>query len=196
MHMMGRTIMKSRFSSIACFLGIFNSLPLFAQDAYLCVWRNPERTMTRIFPEAKDYKTVNNRITEELREAIEKRLGFALLPGQRDQFQYFEMTDETGKRIGTIIAASQKGEYGAVEFVFGMDTANVINGIYIQRSRERDTRFKDRRFLDLFTGKKPDDALSIGKAYKGEKNKGTEAVIRGLQKELVTYEALVVKQRR
>lgn len=33
-------------------------------------------------------------------EAIEARLGFKLLPGQRDQFQYFEMTGEKGKRLG------------------------------------------------------------------------------------------------
>jgi hypothetical protein len=144
--------------------------------------------MTRIFPDAKDYRTVNNRLSDKRRSAIEAKLGFPLLPGQRDQFQYFEMTGKDGKRIGTIIAASQKGEYGAIEFVFGMDTSNVINGIYIQRSRERDTRFKDRKFLDLFVGRKAGDAMEIGKVFKGEKTKGTEAVVQGIQKELVTYE--------
>jgi hypothetical protein len=188
--------MRFRSSFIACFLGIFSALPLFAQDVYLCVWRNPERTMTKIFPDAKDYTTVNSRVADKQREAIEAKLGFALLPGQRDQFQYFAMTGKGGKRIGTIIAASQKGEYGAIEFVFGMDTANVINGIYVQRSRERDTRFKDRKFLDLFVGRKIADAMSLGNVYKGERTRGTEAVVQGIQKELVTYEALVVKKGR
>jgi hypothetical protein len=158
-----------------------------AQDIYLCVWRNPERTMTRIFPEAKDYKTVNNAISPQLRESIEKKLGFALLAGQRDQFQYFEMTDNKGKVIGTIIAASQKGEFGAIEFVFGMDTAAVIRGVYIQRSRERDTRFKERAFLDLFIGRKAVAGAQIESWYEGEKTRGTDAVIKGLKKELVTF---------
>lgn len=196
MRTTGHTIMKFRSSSIACLLGIFSALPLSAQDIYLCVWRNPERTMTRIIPDAKDYRTVNNKVTGRQREAIEARLGFKLLPGQRDQFQYFEMTGEKGKRLGTIIAASQKGEYGAIEFVLGMDTNNVINGIYVQRSRERDTRFKDRKFLDLFVGKKLGDAMSLGKFYKGEKTKGTDAVIQGIQKELVAYEILVANKTR
>ncbi|MBN1129662.1 MAG: hypothetical protein JXA71_11780 [Chitinispirillaceae bacterium] len=146
--------------------------------------------MTRIFPEAKDYKTVNHALTAAERTAIEAKLGFALLPGQRDQFQYFEMTGEGGRVIGTIIAASQKGEYGAIEFVFGMDTTGIIKGIYVQRSRERDVRFKDRGFLDLFLGK---NSGSIAQAYKGPATLGTTAVIRGLQKELVAFETVTGK---
>lgn len=143
--------------------------------------------MTRIFPDARDYKTVNHAITPQERAAIEAKLGFALLPGQRDQFQYFEMTGDGGKKIGTIIAASQKGEFGAIEFVFGMDTLGVIRGIYIQRARERDVRFKDRAFLDLFLGGSIGKEQTFGAKYKGPKTIGTEAVINGLKKELVTF---------
>jgi hypothetical protein len=98
------------------------------------------------------------------------------------------MTGEGGRRVGTIIAASQKGEFGAIEFVFGMDTNSVITGLYIQRSRERDARFKDRAFLDLFVGRHAGDAMKLDNLYKGPKSRGTDAVINGLKKELVTYQ--------
>lgn len=184
--------MKSHFSCIACFLLLISVLPIAAQDVYLCVWRNPERTMTRIFPDARDYKTINLRISEAQRKIIEEKIGYELLPGQQDQFQYFEMTGEKGQIVGTIIAASQKGEFGAIEFVFGLDADMIIKDIYIQRARERDQSFKDRSFLDLFVGKSIQDTMSLDQLYTGDPTSGTTAVIRGLAKELVAFETLVL----
>lgn len=183
--------MKSYFRFIVSFLFLFSALPASAQDVYLCVWRNPERTMTRLFPDARDYKTVSIPISADQRKRIEGRLGVSLLPGQQDQFQYYEMTGEKGRVIGTIIAASQKGEYGAVEFVFGLDREGVIRDIYVQRARERDPSFKERAFLDLFVGRSFREAADLAKLHTGEPTPGATAVIRGLVKELVCYEELV-----
>lgn len=189
--------MQSRFRCIAFFLSAFSfatcSFPARAQDVYLCVWRNPERTMTRIFPDGRDYVSVNARITEAQRREIESRLGFELLPGQQDLFQYFRMMGEGGEEIGTIIPASQKGRFGAVEFVLGLDNDLVVRDLYIQRARERDQRFKEREFLDLFVGLKLSEAPALDRLYEGEETPGTAAVIRGLKKELVTYQVLVLE---
>ena len=185
-------VIRSRFRFIVCFLGLISAIPAAAQDVYLCVWRNPERTMTRIFPDARDYKTVSAPISGNQRKIIEQRLGFGLLPGQQDLFQYFEMTGDTGGVIGTIIAASQKGEYGAVEFVFGLDNSGVIKDIYVQRARERSQSFKDRAFLDLFVGRSLSNCADFTGLYSGEASPGVTAVIRGLVKELVCYETLVL----
>ena len=182
---------QSLFSCIVSFLLIFSTVPASAQDVYLCVWRNPERTMTRIFPDARDYKTVNVRISPDQRKAIEEKMGFELLPGQQEQFQYFEMTGENGQVIGTVIAASQRGEFGAIEFVFGLDNDMVIKEIYIQRARERDRTFKKRDFLDLFKGKSVRDAAGFETLYDGKPTIGTEAVVRGITKEITAYEILV-----
>lgn len=143
--------------------------------------------MSRIFPDAKDYVTVNLKITPAECEAIEKELGFKLLPGQRDRFQYFKMNGEGGKQIGVIIAGSQKGEYGAIEFVIGIDTTGTLKDIYIQRSREKDQSFKERSFLDLFQNIKMTDVMGIKNLYKGPESKGTTAIIQGVMKEIVTY---------
>jgi hypothetical protein len=164
---------------------------MYAQEVYLCVWRNPERTMTKIFPNAKDYLTVNEKISAQQLAAIEQKIGFEVLPGQRDVFQHFTMTGDDGERIGSIIAVTQKGEYGAVEMVFGIDTNQVIEGLYVQRARERDQGFKKRGFLDLFVGQKARDALLFDELYAGDPTPGTTAVIQGLTKALVTYDVVV-----
>lgn len=187
-----RTIV-SAFSFTGFFLLLFNVAPLFAQDVYLCVWRNPERTMTKIFPDAKDYLTVNETISPEQLKKIESQTGFPLLPGQRDKYQYFKMTGEGGKMIGTIIAASQKGEFGAIEFVVGFDTTGTIKGIYVQRARERDQQFKERAFLDLFIGIAMNDFAGLRAIYKDKDNLGKVAVVQGLLKEFVTFNTIVAK---
>ncbi|HPQ42005.1 MAG TPA: hypothetical protein PLV45_16675, partial [bacterium] len=116
----------SAFSCIVLCLGLFSVPGADAQEVYLCVWRNPERTMTRVFPDADDYKTVTLDISDADRAAIEAELGFSLLPGQEKQFVFYDMLNKDGGSIGTIIAASQKGEYGIVEFVFGLDAEKTI----------------------------------------------------------------------
>jgi len=149
--------------------------------------------MTKIFPAARDYRTVTVPISPARRQAIEKAIGFPLLPGQREQFQYYVMTGEKGRALGTIIAASQKGEYGAIEFVFGLDPAGTIAGIYVQRARERDQSFRERAFLDRFVGQGLADTERLRERRSRERNRGAGAVLEGVLKELVAFRELAQK---
>ncbi len=182
------------FKCIIFLLALFSAAPehAAAQEVYICVWTNPERTMTRIFPEAKDYRTVTKKISPQKLQLIEDRLKAKLLPGQRESYQYYEMLDDKGSLLGYILAASQKGEYGAIEFVFGIDLDLKINGIYIQRARERDAEFKKPEFLEQFIGKKVEDAdtIEIGTQTKG----ATAAILSGVRKELIAFDELVLQQ--
>jgi len=190
--------MNSLFRSIGLLLGLFSliSTSVSAQELFICVWRNPERTMARIFPEARDYKTVTREISPQKREIIEERLGSQLLPGQQETFQYYELLDMKGSLLGYIIASAQRGEFGVIEFVFGLDRDIKINGIYIQRARERDREFRKREFLKQFIGKGVQDVdkMQIGKDIKAEKTTGTTAVILGIRKELITLDELVLSK--
>ncbi|MFW5785248.1 MAG: hypothetical protein ACOCW1_03595 [Chitinispirillaceae bacterium] len=181
--------MKSRFSYIVSFLLIFSAANAFAQEQFLCVWRNPERTMNKIFSDANDYRTVNLSISSQQRKEIEKKLGSELLPGQQENLSVFEMTDRAGEKIGTIMAVTQKGEFGAVEFVFGLDLEGKIRGMYIQRARERDKEFKKREFLDSFKGKALADVEEMAPKFK-EASIAVRAVILGVRKELIAYNYL------
>ncbi len=148
--------------------------------------------MARIFPEAKDYKTITKKISTQTLKIIEERLGSQLLPGQRETYQYYELLDAKGGLLCYIIAAAQRGEFGVIEFVFGLDRDKKINGIYIQRARERDSEFKKEEFLKQFIGKsvKDIDKMEIGKDITTKKTPGTTAIILGIRKELIAFDEL------
>ncbi len=184
--------MRYSFRLTSLFLLFFSlSASVSAEETYVCIWRNPERTMMRIFPEAEDYKTIRKKISPEQLKTIEGRAG-KLLPGQRELFQYFELTDNTNRPLGYIFASSQKGEYGAIEFVFGLDNDKKINGIYIQRSRERNNEFKKKAFLDRFIGRGITDieSMETGKDIKADSSTGNLAVLSGVKKELAAFDLL------
>lgn len=191
-------ITKFRFNFINSFLLPFSlalifALPLHAQEVYLCVWRNPERTMTKIFPAAVDYRTVDKPIGADTRKKIETQIGTSLLPGQRDNFQYFEMLASDGKVIGYIIAGSQKGTFGAIEFVFGLDLAYQIKDIYIQRSREKENGFKDPIFLGKFKGVSAKEPTKLDEKFPTSSlnELGKMAIVGGIKKELTTFMSTV-----
>ncbi len=150
--------------------------------------------MTRLFPEAKDYRTTTKEISEEKLAAIETRTGTEVLPGQRKQFQYFEMLDGEGNLIGYTSAITQKGEFGAIEFVFGLDKSYDIIGIYIQRARERNREFKAPSFLETFVGKGVKTVETITDPLGEKGNIGTKAIVNGLRKELTAFDELVLKK--
>lgn len=169
------------------------AVPAVSQEKFICVWRNPERTMTKLFPEARDYKTQTVNISKEKLAAIETRIGIEVLPGQREQFQYYEMIGSDGGVVGYTSAITQKGEFGAIEFVFGLNPKHEIVGIYIQRARERNREFKEASFLENFVGKSVADAESISDPLGEKGNHGTKAIVNGLRKELVSFDELVLK---
>ncbi len=178
------------FSSIACFLW-FASPVVHAQETYVCVWRNPERTMTRLFPEARDYRTVTTAISPEALVRIEKRTGAPLLPGQREQFQYFEMLDAKGAIVGYTHAMTQKGEFGAIEMVFGKDPEHRVATLYIQRQRERERGFRDPEFLARFDGLTPAKADAFADPAAEAGTLGTRAVTLGVRTALIVFDELV-----
>ncbi len=185
--------MNSLLRFITILAALFN-LYLFSQEVYICIWRNPERTMKRIFPDAFDYKTRNIKISKEKRKKIEERLGRPLLPGQRENFTYYELYGKRKELVGYILAVSQKGEYGAIELVFGLDKEKKIKDIYIQRAREKDKEFKKKEFLTLFRGVGIKDEGRLEDIFKGERTFAQKAVTLGVRKELIAFEELVLKR--
>jgi len=159
-----------------------------AQTVYTCVWRNPEATMTKLFPDAKDYRTINAKLTPEIIAKVEAVTGSPVLPGQRDNFQYFEMTNANKEVIGYTLAATQKGEFGAIEFVFGIDNDSKIVNIYIQRSREKDRLFWDPKFLGFFTGKSSTEIPKLTDPLKEKGSTGTKAVLLGVKKDFLMFD--------
>jgi hypothetical protein len=123
--------------------------------------------MQKIFPEARDYKTLTLKMTPEAISEIEGVLGEKLDDSEKSEFSLYEiMGTSAGKpgKIGTILALAGKGEYGVIEVVIGVGPNDKIVGAYIQRSREKVTRaLQAREFLEQFVGKTKEDALEVGR---------------------------------
>lgn len=163
------------------------SLELLAD---VCVWRDPERTMTRLFPKARDYETIDKKISTEQRARIEKQIGKPLDPGEREGWIYYTIRDENGEPLGYILTDAEKGEYGVIEMVMGITTDGKIIGVYIQRARERDKEFKSKEFLDQFVEKTKGEPIQIGKNIKVKSSVPTEQVAFGVRKMLVMFDEL------
>ncbi len=159
--------------------------------AEVCVWRNPERTMTKIFPEAGDYKTITKAISTEERMAIEQMLRATLSDDEAKEWIYYEITDKRGEPLGFITADAEKGEYGVIEMVMGIKPDGKAKGVYIQRSREKDTAFKSKPFLDQFINKTVSDSLELGKDIKAfQESPPVKMVVFGVKKMLIFYDQL------
>jgi len=174
-------------------------LALFAAPARadVCVWRDPERTMQNIFPEARDYKTITVKFAPDKVSAIEKQLGAPIEEASQGEFNFYDIIGAAGgkpRKMGTIIALAGKGEYGVIEVVIGVDNAGKILGAYIQRSRERVTKvLESPAFLDQFKGKTKAGSFDVGSAIKpasADAEAASRTVAFVIRKMLVFYQVL------
>ena len=154
----------------AVLFGVLLSLGVGALRADVCVWRDPERTMQKLFPAARDYKTRAEKMTPERIAAIEQALGERLEDTERKEFDLYDITgnaDGEVTTLGTVLALAEKGEYGTIEVVVGVDRAGGLVGVYVQRTRERAAKaLQAPQFLLQFAGKTKNDGFEIGKDIK------------------------------
>lgn len=170
-----RSQLKSISSSVIGFsapllvaLALWLSVAPLSAD--VCVWRDPERTMQKLFPQARDYKTRTLKMTLERMAAIEQAIGAKLEDTERKEFDLYEITgsvDGRPQKLGTVLALAGKGEYGTIEVVIGVDGAGKLVGVYIQRTRERVSKaLQSPDFLNQFAGKTKNDGFGVGKDIK------------------------------
>lgn len=167
-----------------------------AAHADVCVWRDPERTMAKLFPNALDYKTITKKVTPELARQIEDRVGTKLDDSERIEFNYYDITgrvDGKAQKIGTVLALAGPGEYGTIEVVIGLSLDERIVGVYIQRIRERAAdKLRADAFLSQFRGKTKDDQVELGKSavIVPDAEKASRTVMLTVRKMLVFYDVL------
>lgn len=172
---------------------LFSLLLLFAPSvshADVCVWRDPERTMSRLFPNANDYETIDRKISSEKLRLIENRLGRPLGTGERENWVYYRIRGNNAETLGYVLTDAEKGEYGAIEIVMGITPDGKVIGVYIQRARERDREFKSKEFLDQFVEKTKEDLIRIGKDIRAESSLPLEQVAFAVRKMLVMFDEL------
>ena len=162
-------------------------LPSLAK-ADVCVWRDPERTMVKLIPEAKDYQTKVYKLEPDQIARIEALAGEPLHPTEKVEYNLYAITAD-GRTLGWVLALAGTGEYGVIETVVGMDADRRIRGVYLQRVRERERKaLKSDDFLGQFRGKTQKDSLNIQPVAGAEK---ASAEIARLVKKMLAYEAVL-----
>jgi len=131
-----------------------------AWGAVGCDLNDPDRDVTRLFPESTGYKTIYTSILqkggEKLLATVETRLG--------DKFHgIYETIDvpytiyeifASKKKIGYIHGVNQKGQFGGIQVFLSLDLEGRIKAFYIQKmtskyaGKLRDANF-GRQFLGL-----------------------------------------------
>ena len=162
-----------------------------AAHADVCVWRDPEKTMTQLFPEARDYKTVDRKIPAATRARIERRLGRQLEAGEAENWTYYTLIGAKGAVLGSVIADAEKGDYGVIEIVLGLEPDGRVRGVYIQRSRERKSKeLSAPAFLAQFSGKVGDLTGDASVQPVAGAETASREIAFGVRKMLVFYSEL------
>lgn len=157
-----------RYGAFALFVGLF-FVSGTVVHADVCVWRDPERSMLKLFPEARDYRTVTHKLDAAAIARIEQMIGEPLEPGEKAEFNFYEITG-AGRSLGWVMALAGMGEYGVIEAVVGLEPDHRIRGVYLQRVRERKAEaLKSPAFLDRFKGKRAGESVTVNPVAGAEK---------------------------
>jgi len=130
-----------------------------AWGAVGCDLNDPDRDVSRLYPESTGYKTVYTSILkkggEKLLSTVEARLG--------DKFHGLYETIDVPytiyeifagkKKIGYIHGVNQKGQFGGIQVFLVLDLQGTIRGFYIQKmTSQYAAKLRDAKFGKQFVG--------------------------------------------
>ncbi len=101
--------------------------------APMCPWRNPERDLAKLFPNASRFQ-LETRILSGLRSEMTARLGRAPAPDENSLPVYRIYGGD--QVLGEVVARRLKGTFGAIEIVVAVDRESLLKGVLLQRFRE------------------------------------------------------------
>jgi hypothetical protein len=130
------------------------------ENSSVCPWREPQRDLRTLFPEATEYVT-ETRILSQFMGPIHKRLNRPMTVDE-NPLRIYRATDGTRAK-GAILVKRVKGEHGGIELVTGIDPQGRVCGVLIQSQREPDSVAQViTNWLPHFVGKTAESALQPG----------------------------------
>lgn len=141
-------------------LVLFFALPKNSEAA-LCAFRNPDRDVYILFPEATGYRSIMKVLDSEGKKKIEEFLGQPLDYDESGEHTFYLIL-KGEEIIGIIRPHAERGRYGIVEMIWAITLDGKIIDFTIQRSRERGTRkLKSEEFHKQFRDKSLDYPFTI-----------------------------------
>jgi len=130
------------------------------ESSPICPWREPERDLRTLFPDATQYVT-ETRILSQFIGPIHKRLNRPMTVDE-NPLRIYRATDGT-RSMGAILVKRVKGEHGGIELVIGIDPQGRVCGVLVQSQREPDSVTQViTNWLPHFVGKTAKSPLSAG----------------------------------
>ena len=124
-----------------------------SSEAALCVFRNPDKNVYVLFPEATGYRLVIKRLDRKKQEKVEEYLGQKLDFDEVGEHSFY-LVLQGEDVIGMIRPHAERGRYGIVEMVWAFTLDGRVKDYRIQRSRERGSdKVKGEAFRRQFRGK-------------------------------------------
>lgn len=134
-------------------LWVFSPLFLESSEAALCAFRNPDRDVYVLFPEATGYRSVIKILDKKMQEKVEEYLGQKLDFDEIGEHTFYLILKDKDV-IGMIRPHAERGKYGIVELVWAFTLDGKIKDYKVQRSRERSTdKIKREEFRRQFRDK-------------------------------------------
>ena len=134
-------------------LWMLSPLLVESSQAALCAFRNPDKNVYVLFPEATGYRSVVVKLDKKAQEKTEKYLGQKLDFDEVGEHTFYLILKDTDV-IGMIRPHAERGRYGIVEMIWAFTINGKIKDYKIQRSRERGTdKVKREEFRRQFRGK-------------------------------------------
>ena len=130
--------------------------------APLCPWREPQRDLAALFPEATGY-TKETRILSGVRPQLQKQLG-RVPSADENALHIYRVKSPTGC-LGSVLVRRVKGEHGGIEIVTAVDPAGTVTGVRVQSQREPEATaaaITSQQWLGAFAGKAANSPLTIG----------------------------------
>ncbi len=147
-------------------LWMLSPLLVESSQAAMCAFRNPDKDVYILFPEATGYRSVVVKLDKKAQEKTEKYLGQKLDFDEVGEHTFYLVLKDKDV-IGMIRPHAERGRYGIVEMVWAFTLDGKIKDFKIQRSRERGTdKVKREEFRRQFRGKTLKVAFTVANSKK------------------------------
>ena len=130
-------------------------------QAAICAFRNPDRDVYILFPEATNYKAHYRNLDKSKRKIMEDKLGQTLDINDVGTHTFYVILKDTVP-IGFIHARAEWGAYGNLEVIWALNLDGTIKDFMVQRSREKGTKeIQGEAFREQFKNKGLGDKLVL-----------------------------------
>lgn len=178
------------FAFVFCFSVLAHNNYAANTDTYSKQYYNDHDAIYKIFPKTSSYSKKIVELSLEIKQDIEKKLGFRIT---NTNLTFYKIYSED-KLIGYSLVLDEKGKYKPITFMTGITPDLRVKDIVVMIYREKiGSEVRKSRFLRQFKNKTQSDSLVVDKNVMGISGAtiSTWSVVMGVRRALVIIGHLI-----